>query len=119
MPLDQITLIRLQPATGIRLVAYMPQSRKAAIDTNGTSAISCNAGVIPAGSIGATLADNQLQQGNFANLRMVESYRPMVSSAVGFGVRKSDGELLRKINTSLAKLQANGTVKKIRASYGL
>jgi len=38
---------------------------------------------------------------------------------VGIGVRKGDAELLGKINTSLAKLKANGTVEKILAKWGL
>ena len=39
--------------------------------------------------------------------------------SVGIGVRKGDAELLGKINTSLAKLKANGTVEKILAKWGL
>ena len=35
------------------------------------------------------------------------------------GVRKGDTELLAKINTSLAKLKANGTVEKILDKWGL
>ena len=34
-------------------------------------------------------------------------------------VRKSDGELLQKVNASLAKLKANGTIDKILAKWGL
>jgi polar amino acid transport system substrate-binding protein len=34
-------------------------------------------------------------------------------------VRKGDQELLNKINTSLAKLKANGTVSKILDKWGL
>ena len=39
--------------------------------------------------------------------------------SVGFGVRKETGDLLHRINASLAKLEANGTVAKIVAEYGL
>ncbi|MBA4036302.1 MAG: amino acid ABC transporter substrate-binding protein, partial [Bradyrhizobium sp.] len=35
------------------------------------------------------------------------------------GVRKGDTELLAKINASLAKLKANGTVEKILDKWGL
>jgi hypothetical protein len=41
MPLEQLTLLLFAACNGIRLVAYMPQIRKAAIDTHGASAISC------------------------------------------------------------------------------
>jgi polar amino acid transport system substrate-binding protein len=42
-----------------------------------------------------------------------------MAGSVGIGVRKTDGELLKKINTSLAKLRANGTVDKILAKWSL
>ena len=51
--------------------------------------------------------------------RIVDSYKAMIESGDAFGVRKSDGALLRRVNTSFAKLQADGTVKRILASYGL
>ena len=34
------------------------------------------------------------------------------------GVRKSDGELLKRINTSLEKLQKSGAIDKILAKWG-
>jgi polar amino acid transport system substrate-binding protein len=34
-------------------------------------------------------------------------------------VRKNDGELLKKINASLAKLKADGRLDKILAKWGL
>ena len=43
----------------------------------------------------------------------------MIESGDAFGVRKDDSELLRTINGSIVKLQANGTVAKILANYGL
>ena len=39
--------------------------------------------------------------------------------SVGIGVRKTDQELLKKINASLAKLKADGTVDKILEKWGL
>jgi polar amino acid transport system substrate-binding protein len=60
-----------------------------------------------------------LKQGGFANVRLVESYKPSVVGSVGIGVRKGDSALLAKINTSLAKLKANGTVDKILDKWGL
>jgi polar amino acid transport system substrate-binding protein len=60
-----------------------------------------------------------LKQGGFPDARIVESYKPTVIGSVGIGVRKGDAELLGKINTSLAKMKANGTVEKILAKWGL
>jgi polar amino acid transport system substrate-binding protein len=60
-----------------------------------------------------------LKQGGFPEVRIVESYKPSSIGSVGIGVRKSDTELLGKINASMAKLKANGTVDKILDKWGL
>jgi polar amino acid transport system substrate-binding protein len=60
-----------------------------------------------------------LKQGLFPDVRLVESFKPSVVGSVGIGVRKTDTELLKKINASLAKLKADGTVDKILAKWGL
>jgi len=60
-----------------------------------------------------------LKQGMFPEVRLVESFKPSVVGSVGIGVRKTDTELLKKINASLAKLKADGTVDKILAKWGL
>jgi polar amino acid transport system substrate-binding protein len=53
-------------------------------------------------------------------VRIVASYQPPTEvPGIAFGVRKGDGDLLLRINTSLAKLQADGTVQRILANYGL
>jgi polar amino acid transport system substrate-binding protein len=59
-----------------------------------------------------------LQQGRFPQARLVESYKPTIVGSVGIGVRKGDQELLKKINTSLAKLKQNGTVNKVLEKWG-
>jgi polar amino acid transport system substrate-binding protein len=42
-----------------------------------------------------------------------------VIGTVAIGVRKGDADLLTRINGSLAKLRANGTVDKILDKWGL
>jgi polar amino acid transport system substrate-binding protein len=60
------------------------------------------------------------KQGQLPNLRIVSSYQsPSPLPQVGIAVRKGDSELLGKINRSLAKLEADGTVKAIFAKYGV
>ena len=59
-----------------------------------------------------------LQQGRFPQARLVESYKPTILGSVGIGVRKGDQELLKKINTSLAKLKQTGTVNKVLEKWG-
>jgi polar amino acid transport system substrate-binding protein len=52
-------------------------------------------------------------------LRIVDSYPPMLASDVAFSVQKGNTALLAKINASLTKLKADGSVKKMaqEASY--
>lgn len=58
------------------------------------------------------------KQGELPNLRIVSSYQsPSPIPRVGIAVRKGDSELLGKINGSLAKLVADGTVKAIFNKY--
>ena len=60
------------------------------------------------------------KQGELSDLRIVSSYQsPSPIPRVGIAVRKGNSELLGKINTSLAKLEADGTVKAIFAKYGV
>ena len=60
-----------------------------------------------------------LKQGGFPEVCLVASYKPVTVGSVGIGVRKTDTELLGKINASLARLKANGTVDKILEKWGL
>jgi polar amino acid transport system substrate-binding protein len=78
-----------------------------------------NAGRIKAGFADYPIIAYNLQQGRFPEVRLVKGYQPMVVGSVGIGVRKTDGELLKKVNASLDKLKADGTVKKILAKWGL
>lgn len=78
-----------------------------------------SAGRIKGGFADYPIVAYNLTQGNFPQARLVKEYKPTVVGSVGIGVRKSDQELLKKINTSLAKLQADGSIKKILAKWGL
>ncbi|KWV59332.1 ABC transporter substrate-binding protein [Bradyrhizobium macuxiense] len=77
-----------------------------------------NAGRLKAGFADYPILAYNLQQGNFADVRLVDGYKPVTVGTVAIGVRKSDTELLKKINTSLARLKANGTIAKILAKWG-
>jgi len=78
-----------------------------------------NTGRLKAGFADYPILAYNLKQGAFPEARIVESYKPTVIGSVGIGVRKGDAELLGKINTSLAKLKANGTLETILAKWGL
>jgi polar amino acid transport system substrate-binding protein len=77
-----------------------------------------NAGRIKAGFADLPIVAYNLQLGNFPEVRLAKNYKSTIVGSVGIGVRKGDGELLKKIDAALAKLQADGTVKKILAKWG-
>lgn len=78
-----------------------------------------NTGRLKAGYADYPILAYNLSQGMFPEVRLVTSYKPMTVGTVAIGVRKSDGELLKKINASLAKLKENGTMAKILDKWGL
>lgn len=78
-----------------------------------------NAGRIQAGFADLPIVAYNLQQSAFANTRLVRSYKSTMTGSIGIGLRKGQPELLAKINTALAAMQADGTVTKILAKWGL
>jgi polar amino acid transport system substrate-binding protein len=78
-----------------------------------------NTGRLKAGFADYPILAYNIKQGGFPEVRLVDSYKPTVIGTVAIGVRKGDQEMLTKINTSLAKLKANGTVDKILDKWGL
>ncbi len=78
-----------------------------------------NAGRLKAGFADYPILAYNLKQGGFPDVRLVESYKPTVVGSVAIGIRKADQDLLTKINASLAKLKANGSVDKILDKWGL
>lgn len=77
-----------------------------------------NAGRIQAGFADKPIVAYNLQQGLFPETRLVTGYKSTIVGSVGIGVRKTDADLLKKINASLEKLQKNGAVDKILAKWG-
>src|SRR6201994_3952535 len=78
-----------------------------------------NTGRLKAGFADKPILAYNIKQGLFPQARLVNSYVSTIVGSVGIGVRKSDSELLAKINASLDKLTKDGTVKKILAKWGL
>jgi polar amino acid transport system substrate-binding protein len=78
-----------------------------------------NTGRLKAGFADYPILAYNLQQGLFPGVRLVKSYKATILGSIGIGVRKSDGELLKKVDTALAKLKADGTLKQILAKWGL
>ena len=78
-----------------------------------------NTGRLKAGFGDYPILAYNVKQGNFPELRLVTSFKATIVGSIGIGMRKGDAALLDKINASLAKLKANGTVDKILAKWGL
>ncbi len=78
-----------------------------------------NAGRLQAGFADLPIVAYNLQQGGFTGVRLVRSYASVLTGSVGIAVRKSDPALLGKVNASLEKLRADGTLQAILAKWGL
>ncbi|MGY4472483.1 ABC-type amino acid transport substrate-binding protein [Bradyrhizobium sp. LB9.1b] len=78
-----------------------------------------NTGRLKAGYADYPILAYNLKQGGFPEVRLVDGYKPVTVGSVGIGVRKGETALLGKINASLAKLKANGTIDKILDKWGL
>lgn len=78
-----------------------------------------NAGRLQAGFADLPILAYNLQQGGFPGVRLVRSYASVITGSVGIAVRKSDPALLAKINASLEKLRADGTLQAILTKWGL
>jgi polar amino acid transport system substrate-binding protein len=76
-------------------------------------------GRIKAGFGDGPILAYQLSQNKDFKAKLVKTYEPKMAGSVGIGVRKSDAELMKKINVSLAKLKASGTLDKILVKWNL
>ena len=78
-------------------------------------------GAVRAAVMPGTVTMYAVKQGQLPNtLRIVRSYQsPSARPQVGIAVKKGNSELLAKINNSLARLKADGTVKAIFSKYGI
>jgi polar amino acid transport system substrate-binding protein len=74
-------------------------------------------GHIKAGFGDAPILKYQLAENVSLRARLVATYEPKLTGSIGIGVRKGDAELLKKINASLAKLRADGTIDKILVKW--
>ena len=78
-----------------------------------------NAGRIQAGFADYPIVAYNLQQGNFPETRLVKSYKATMTGSIGIGIAKGKDEQLKKINTALAAMKADGTVANILKKWGL
>ena len=60
-----------------------------------------------------------LRAGNKPGLRVVDSYEPILVGHLAFAVRKNDTDLLTRLDRSLSRLEAAGTVTQIKKKWGI
>jgi polar amino acid transport system substrate-binding protein len=78
-----------------------------------------NIGRIKAGFADYPIVAYQIAQGGYPEARVAKNYKSMLVGSVGIAVRKGDKAMLDKINASLRKMKADGTIDKILANWGL
>ena len=61
----------------------------------------------------------QISQGVHKDVRLVKGIKPLLTVDIGMAVRKGDKANLEKLNKSLGKLKADGTMDKILSKWGL
>jgi polar amino acid transport system substrate-binding protein len=107
-----IQLALLQRTGGFSEIKIYP-TEKDAWDAVGSGQV--KAAVTPGGD---TIFS--VKQGLLHNLKIASSYvSASAKPRMGFAVQKGNSELLGKINKSLARLEADGTVKAIFVRYGI
>ena len=94
--------------TGIREFNSLPDVLKAV--TSGEANAAMFSGII---------AGFMEKQGNLPGLQVVRSYQPALSRPVVAAFPKTAFENYNKVNASLKKLHADGTMTKIKSKYGL
>lgn len=88
-------------------------------DTDRDAWAAVASGAVKAAVTAGTTTTYAAKQGQLTDLRIVSSYQsPSATPQMGIAVRKGNSELLGKMNNSLARLQADGTVKAIFSKYG-
>ena len=88
-------------------------------DTDRDAWAAVASGAVKAAVTAGTTTTYAAKQGQLTDLRIVSSYQsPSATPQMGIAVKKGNSELLGKMNNSLARLQADGTVKAIFSKYG-
>jgi polar amino acid transport system substrate-binding protein len=76
-------------------------------------------GEVNAAMFSGIIAGYMEKEGNLPGLQVVRSYQPALSRPVVAAFPKAASESYNRVNASLKKLHADGTMAKIKAMYGL
>jgi polar amino acid transport system substrate-binding protein len=78
-----------------------------------------NAGRIKAGFADAPMMSYFLANGQFSNVTLVKTYKPVIPGEIGIGIPKGKPELVKSVNDGLAKLKASGKLDELIAKWNL
>jgi len=78
-----------------------------------------NSGLLKAGFADYGSLAQALRQGSFPEVRLVKSWKATNALPVAIGLRKSDVELQGKLDAAIASLNADGSLQRIVAKWGL
>lgn len=76
-------------------------------------------GRIKAGYADAPIMSYFLAKGQFPNLKLVPSYKPVVPGDIAVAVPKGDAELLAKVNYGIARIKASGELDQLIQKWNL
>ncbi|MBL8571672.1 MAG: amino acid ABC transporter substrate-binding protein [Phreatobacter sp.] len=104
--------------------SYVRPLEEAGADLSLSASTAESIAKLEAGNIDGII-ENELQV-NFrlrargrTDFRVVDSYQPILIGHLAFAVRKGDADLLLKLDRSLSKLEAGGSVAEIKKKWGL
>ena len=78
-----------------------------------------NAGRIKAGFGDTPSMAYYLSLGEYPNVRLVKSYKPVLPGSLGLGVRKDEEQQLAKLNEAIATMQSNGEITALLEKWKL
>jgi len=116
---DDLKGLRVGTVTGS---VYVDPLQKAGANIQFYNSATVAVGDLNNGKLDAVVATGPVivyaaSNGIFPNIRTVGAFKATVSIPVAFAVRAADTNLLMTLNTSLAKLVADGTVKAIKTKW--
>lgn len=76
-------------------------------------------GRIKAGFADYPIVAHQIAQGNFADIRIADTYQSTIIGDIGIGLRKGDDDRLAKFNAAIARIKADGRLDAIVKKWGL
>jgi polar amino acid transport system substrate-binding protein len=120
--LDDIKKLKFATLAGSAYANYLKKSNVASVIEFATvpdvlSAVT--SGQADAAMFSGIIAGYMEKQDRLPGLQVVRSYQPALSRPVVAAFPKNASEIYERVNASLKKLHANGTMNEIKARYGL